>query len=65
MTLTVSQPVSITETVVVRLSKPVYEVLENKFSKLIVTSATTAHEAGYQIGVQAVLKELRSGYVVS
>lgn len=47
-----------------RLSRPVYEDLEKKFSKLIVTSQTTAHEAGYQLGVQAILQELRRGYVV-
>ena len=57
--------VSIREEVVVRLNSEVYKKLEERFSKLVVTSATTAHEAGYQLGVQAVLQALRSGYVVS
>jgi hypothetical protein len=30
----------------------------------IVTAETTAHQAGYQLGIAAVLKELRNGYVV-
>jgi len=42
----------------------VYATLEAKLSKLVVTSSTTDLEAGFQLGVQAVLKELRTGYVV-
>lgn len=51
-------------TVIYRLSAEVYLDLEKKFSNPRVTSQTTAHEAGYQLGVQAILQELRRGYVV-
>lgn len=47
-----------------RLTPEVYQALEAKLSRTIVTSTTTPLEAGYQLGVQAVLKELRAGYVV-
>lgn len=49
---------------VTRLAPAVYQQLEAKMYRPIVTSNTTAHEAGYQLGVAAVLKELRNGYVV-
>lgn len=49
---------------VVRLSTEVYRQLENKLYRPIVTADTTAHQAGFQLGVAAVLKELRNGYVV-
>lgn len=49
---------------VVRLTPEVYRELENKMYRPIVTAETTAHQAGYQLGVAAVLKELRNGYVV-
>lgn len=49
---------------VVRLTPEVYAALEAKLSKLVVTTNTTPLEAGFQLGVQAVLKELRVGYVV-
>lgn len=49
---------------IVRLEQEVYAQLEAKLSRLIVTSTTTPLEAGFQLGIQAVLKELRSGYVV-
>lgn len=54
------------ETVIIfhRLSPEVYADLEKKFSKPIVTSQTSAHEAGYQLGIQHILQELRRGYVV-
>lgn len=47
-----------------RLSKVMYDRLETKFSKPLVSSQTTAHEAGYQLGIQAVLQHLRQDYVV-
>lgn len=50
--------------IVTRLDPEVYQVLENKMSRLGATSTTTPIEAGFQLGVQAVLKELRVGYVV-
>ena len=53
-----------TESLIVRLTPEVYTVLETKLSKLIVTEATTPIQVGYQLGVQAVLKELRAGYVI-
>ena len=49
---------------VVRLSPEVYRQLEAKMYRPIITAETTAHQAGYQLGVAAVLKELRNGYVV-
>ena len=53
-----------TESLIVRLTPEVYTVLEAKLSRLIVTEATTPIQVGYQLGVQAVLKELRAGYVI-
>lgn len=47
-----------------RLTPEVYKALEDKLSRTIVTTSTTVLEAGYQLGIQAVLKELRAGYVV-
>lgn len=47
-----------------RLTREVYEDLERKVGRVIVTQETTALQAGYQLGVQAVLKALREGYVV-
>lgn len=49
---------------VVRLEQEVYAQLEAKLSRLVVTTTTTPLEAGFQLGVQAVLKELRNGYVI-
>ena len=46
------------------MNPEVYAALEAKLSRTIVTTSTTALEAAYQLGVQAVLKELRAGYVV-
>lgn len=51
-------------TQVVRLTPEVYKALEDKLSRTVVTTNTTPIEAGFQLGVQAVLKELRNGYVV-
>ena len=50
--------------VVFRLAPEVYRQLESKMYRPIVTADTTAHQAGYQLGIAAVLKELRNGYVV-
>lgn len=52
------------EVVVLRLHSTAYKQLEDKMSRLAVTTTTTPIEAGFQLGVQAVLKELRAGYVV-
>lgn len=56
---------TITETRhIVRLQPELYQKLETKLSRTIVTSSTSAIEVGYQLGVEAVLKELRNGYVM-
>lgn len=49
---------------IVRLQPELYQKLETKLSRTIVTSSTSAIEVGYQLGVEAVLKELRNGYVM-
>ncbi len=49
---------------VTRLAPAVYKQLEAKLYRPVVTSNTTAHEAGYQLGVAAVLMALRNGFVV-
>jgi hypothetical protein len=51
-------------TQLVRLTPEVYKALEAKFSRPIVTENTTAHQAGFQLGVYAVLQALRNGFVV-
>ena len=50
--------------VVYRLSPEVYRKLEDKLHRPFVTTTTTAHEAGYMLGIAAALRELRNGYVV-
>lgn len=40
-------------------------MLEKKLSRPLVTEATTPLTAGFALGVEAVLKELRNGFVVS
>lgn len=50
--------------VVVRLEHSIYMTLENKLSRTVITSATSELAAGYALGVEAVLKELRNGYTV-
>jgi hypothetical protein len=49
----------------VRLTPEVYLDLEKKFKGPLVTDSTSPTQAGYQLGIQAVLYALRSGYVVS
>lgn len=49
---------------IVRLQPELYQKLETKLSRAVVTSSTSAIEVGYQLGVEAVLKELRNGYVM-
>lgn len=53
------------EQVVTRLTPEVYAALEEKVPPPNVTTTTTELLAGYQLGVQVVLKLLREGYVVS
>ena len=47
-----------------RLTKEVYEDLEKKLPAPSVQRDTTDLQAGFQLGVQHVLKLLREGYVV-
>jgi hypothetical protein len=47
-----------------RLTPAVYKSLENAMVPPVVNNSTTAHMAGYQLGVQAVLKALREGFIV-
>lgn len=49
---------------VVRLQHDIYLKLEQELSKTFVTDATTPLWAGYALGVEAVLKKLRNGFVV-
>lgn len=48
----------------VRLTPEVYASLESQFPKPLVTDNTSAHQAGFQLGIQAVLTALRKGYAV-
>jgi hypothetical protein len=52
------------ELVVVRLDQSMYRELEQKLTPPVVTSQTTDLQAGYQLGVQSVLKMLREGYTL-
>ncbi|QYD70143.1 hypothetical protein KZJ38_07500 [Paraburkholderia edwinii] len=52
------------EQVVVRLDPFTYRELEQKLTPPVVTTQTTELLAGYQLGVQSVLKLLREGYTV-
>jgi len=47
-----------------RLSPDAYAELERKVHPPFVQNETTVLQAGYQLGIQAVLKLLREGYVV-
>jgi hypothetical protein len=47
-----------------RLTKEVYEDLEKKLPAPAVQRDTTDLQAGFQLGIQHVLKLLREGYVV-
>ena len=48
--------------VTTRLRHDIYVSLERKLSKLIVNEATTVLQAGYALGIEAALKEIRNGY---
>jgi hypothetical protein len=47
---------------VVRLRPDVYASLEKQLPRPVVTDNTSPLQAGYQLGVQAVLKLLREGF---
>jgi len=53
-----------TEQLVVRLTPDQYRVLERSLPPPAVTNNTTDLMAGYQLGVQAVLKSLREGFTI-
>lgn len=57
-----STPAPVRETV--RFTPAVYAALEKQCIPPRVTEATTAHHAGYMLGIQYVLKLVREGYVV-
>lgn len=47
----------------VRLTHEEYVKLENSLERVACDHATTEIEAGYKLGIQAVLKKLRDGFV--
>jgi len=47
-----------------RLSDEVYDNLVSNFPNILVTKETTDIQAGYMLGVQAVLAKLREGFVI-
>ena len=47
-----------------RLNEDQYTALERQFQEPSVGDKTTDIQAGFQLGVQAVLKKLRIGYVI-
>ena len=53
-----------TEEVIVRLQPDVYRLLEESLPAPAVTTTTTDLQAGYALGIQAVLKKLREGFTV-
>lgn len=53
------------EEIFVRMNTRIYESLEAKLPQAGVTATTTELQAGFQLGIQYVLKLLREGYVIS
>jgi hypothetical protein len=49
---------------IARLDQETYLLLEKKFSRPVVAQDTTQLQAAYQLGVQAVLQELRNGFTI-
>lgn len=49
---------------IARLSPDVYNDLEKRMGTLQMNQTVTELQAGYALGIQAVLKELRNGLVV-
>lgn len=47
-----------------RLSPEAYAQLLKQCPMIAVTNDTSAHQAGFQLGVQHVLQKLREGFVV-
>ncbi len=59
-----SSPDADTRTEIALLTAKQYEALEKQLTPPVVTNNTTDLLAGYQLGVQDVLKKLRSGFVI-
>jgi len=53
-----------TEQILIRLDPAQYRRLEQQLPPPAVTNTTSDLMAGYQLGVQAVLKILREGYTI-
>jgi hypothetical protein len=51
-------------TTINRLTKEVYDAFSKQFRPIVPNSQTTQIEAGYALGVQAVLQKLREGLVL-
>lgn len=49
---------------VIRLDSDTYGKLASQFGTPVVTDKTTEIQAGYQLGVQAVLAAIRHGFVI-
>ncbi len=47
-----------------RLDSDQYAKLAKALPQLAVTNDTSAHQAGFQLGIQLVLQKLREGWVV-
>jgi hypothetical protein len=47
-----------------RLDSDQYTKLAKSLPQLAVTNDTSAHQAGFQLGIQLVLQKLREGWVV-
>ena len=52
------------QVVVHRLSTEVFNQLESSFPLPAVSQETTAHQAGFLLGIPFVLRKLRQGFVI-
>lgn len=52
------------ETTLTRLNSEVYAALEKQLPQPYIDSTTSPQQVGYLLGIQAVLKKLREGFVV-
>ncbi len=50
--------------IIVTLTPAIYQHIENKFPPPLATQVTTDIQAGYLLGVQAVLRELRNEHTI-
>lgn len=49
----------------VRMDETLYKELERTCPQPSVSEGTSAHQAGFLLGIQFVLRKLREGYVIS